>query len=201
MSDTRTVELERDTYERLVDVLAEDESVADVVTRVVDDHVELRRSAATYVEAESTPGYSHWDPEEHDLGMLAELPPPFSVLLGFEYVSIEPGRATMRFEPGSFHANPMGTLHGGILCDLGDAAMGAAYASTIKADESFATVELDVKYLRPVWDSTLSATARLVDGGRTVGLVECDVTDDRDRLVARLNSVCMTLRGDQADGR
>ena len=47
----------------------------------------------------------------------------------------------------------------------------------------------------------LTATGRLVKGGHTVGLVECDVHDDKDRLVARASSTCMTLRGAQAEGR
>jgi acyl-coenzyme A thioesterase PaaI-like protein len=52
-----------------------------------------------------------------------------------------------------------------------------------------------------VWTGKLVATGRLVKGGRTVGLVECDVTDACDQLVARASSTCMTLRGAQAAGR
>ena len=47
----------------------------------------------------------------------------------------------------------------------------------------------------------LVATGRVVKGGHTVGLVECDVVDDKERLVARASSTCMTLRGAQAVGR
>jgi uncharacterized protein (TIGR00369 family) len=95
----------------------------------------------------------------------------------------------------------MGTLHGGVLCDLGDAAMGTAFASTLGEGESFTTLELDVKYLKPVWDADLTATAEVVKRGRQTGLVECDVTDDEGSLVAKLNSVCMVLRGEAASGR
>jgi acyl-coenzyme A thioesterase PaaI-like protein len=42
---------------------------------------------------------------------------------------------------------------------------------------------------------------RVVKGGHTVGLLECDVLDEKDRLVARASSTCMTLRGAQAAGR
>jgi acyl-coenzyme A thioesterase PaaI-like protein len=38
-------------------------------------------------------------------------------------------------------ANPMGTLHGGIPCDLADAAMGFTYASTLAEGESFTTLK------------------------------------------------------------
>jgi acyl-coenzyme A thioesterase PaaI-like protein len=45
------------------------------------------------------------------------------------------------------------------------------------------------------------ATGHVVKGGRSIGLVECDVVDDKERLVARASSTCMTLRGEQAVGR
>ena len=128
-------------------------------------------------------------------------PPPVAALVGFGIVSIEPGRAVMAMQAGPQHANPMGTLHGGILCDLADAAMGMAYAASLNEGESFTTLELKINFLRPVWKGRLTATGRVVKGGQTVGLVECDVHDAEDRLVARASSTRMTLRGAQAEGR
>jgi uncharacterized protein (TIGR00369 family) len=55
--------------------------------------------------------------------------------------------------------------------------------------------------LRPVWTGTLVAEGQVVKTGRTVGLVECTITDDRQRLIARASSTCMTLRGEAAAGR
>jgi len=128
-------------------------------------------------------------------------PPPIATLIGFTIGSIEPGRVVMEMNVGPQHANPMGTLHGGVLCDLADAAMGMAYASSLDEGETFTTLELKINFLKPVWTGRLTATGRLVKGGNTVGLVECDVHDDKDRLVARASSTCMTLRGQQAEGR
>jgi uncharacterized protein (TIGR00369 family) len=128
-------------------------------------------------------------------------PPPIATLIGFTIGTIEPGRVVMEMDAGPQHANPMGTLHGGVLCDLADAAMGMAYASSLDEGETFTTLELKINFLKPVWTGRLTATGRLVKGGNTVGLVECDVHDDRDRLVARASSTCMTLRGQQAEGR
>jgi uncharacterized protein (TIGR00369 family) len=79
--------------------------------------------------------------------------------------------------------------------------MGMAYASTLEEDETFTTLELKINFLKPVREGRLMATGRVVKGGRTVGLVECDVLDDKERLVARASSTCMTLRGAQAAGR
>ena len=128
-------------------------------------------------------------------------PPPVARLVGFTLREAEPGRAVVDFEADARHANPMGTVHGGILCDVADAAMGIAYAATLGEGESFTTLELKINFLKPVWTGTLVATGRVVKGGRTVGLVECDVTDADEQLVARATSTCMTLRGAQAAGR
>ena len=128
-------------------------------------------------------------------------PPPVATLIGFTIGSIEPGRVVMEMHAGPQHANPMGTVHGGILCDLADAAMGMSYASTLNEGETFTTLELKINFLKPVWTGRLTAAGRLVKGGRTVGLVECDIHDDKDRLVARASSTCMTLRGEQGEGR
>ncbi|MGH7369490.1 MAG: PaaI family thioesterase [Candidatus Methylomirabilaceae bacterium] len=127
--------------------------------------------------------------------------PPIAALLALRLTAVEPGRAVVEFEATGSHANPLGTLHGGVLCDLADLAMGCAYAASLGEGETFTTLELKINFLRPIWNATLQAEARVVKGGRTVGLVECDVTDSHERLVARASSTCMTLRGESAKGR
>ncbi len=127
--------------------------------------------------------------------------PPVGRLIGFSLVAIEPGTAVIEFEATEAHRNPMGTLHGGILCDIADAAMGMAYASNLNEGESFTTLELKINFLKPVWNARLTATGRIVKQGRTVGMVECDVTDEKGSLVARATSTCMALRGAGAVGR
>ncbi len=136
-------------------------------------------------------------------GMIAGTspPPPAADLVGFRIVEAEPGRAVFVLDAGPQHANPMGTLHGGILCDLADAAMGIAYASTLEEGESFTTLELKINFFKPVWTARLTATARLVKRGKTVGMTECDVVDEKGSLVARASSTCMTLAGKMAEGR
>ena len=131
-----------------------------------------------------------------------EAPPsPVARLIGFTLDEVEPGRAVVTLEADARHANPMGTVHGGVLCDIADAAMGIAYAATLDEGETFTTLELKINFLKPVRTGRLVATGRIVKGGHTVGLVECDVVDDKERLVARASSTCMTLRGAQAVGR
>jgi uncharacterized protein (TIGR00369 family) len=131
-----------------------------------------------------------------------ELPPaPVAQLIGFRLTEVEPGRAVVELEASSRHANPMGTLHGGVLCDIADAAMGIAYASRLGPGESFTTLELKINFLRPVWSGKLRAIGKIVKGGYTIGLAECDILNAEEQLVARASSTCMTLRGEQARGR
>ena len=128
-------------------------------------------------------------------------PPPIGQLLGFRVLEVEPGRAVFEMEAGPQHANPMGTLHGGVFCDIADAAMGIAYASTLSEGESFTTLELKINFFKPVWKARLTATGRVVKRGKTVGMAECDVIDETGSLVARASSTCMTLSGKMANGR
>jgi uncharacterized protein (TIGR00369 family) len=67
--------------------------------------------------------------------------------------------------------------------------------------ESFATLELKINFLKPVWTGRLRAEGRVVKRGRTVGLAECDVRNGEGQLVARASSTCLTLRGGDAEGR
>jgi uncharacterized protein (TIGR00369 family) len=122
--------------------------------------------------------------------------PPVGRLIGFLLKSIETGRAVFEMDIDERHHNPMGTLHGGIYCDLADAAMGFAYASTLAEGESFTTIELKINFLRAVREATLTAEAWVVKAGGTLGYVECEVKDQTGKLVAKAASTCMKLRQD-----
>jgi uncharacterized protein (TIGR00369 family) len=121
-------------------------------------------------------------------------PPPIARLLGFALKAIESGRAVFEMEVDKRHHNPMGTLHGGIYCDLADAAMGYAYAATLGEGETFTTVELKINFFRPIRHGKLSAEAKVIKAGSTLGCVECDVKDQDGRLVAKAACTCMKLR-------
>jgi uncharacterized protein (TIGR00369 family) len=125
-------------------------------------------------------------------------PPPIGRLLGFMLSAIEPGHAVFEMEVDQRHHNPMGTLHGGVYCDLADAAMGYAFAATLGEGETFTTVELKINFFRAVRQGKLTAEARVVRAGSALGYVECDVSDQDGRLVARAASTCMKLRQDRS---
>jgi uncharacterized protein (TIGR00369 family) len=126
---------------------------------------------------------------------------PVGKLVGFQTKVVSEGKAEVTLKTASQHFNPMGTVHGGILCDIADAAMGIAFASTLAPGESFTTIELKINFFRPVWQTTLKAEGKVVRRGGTVGYIECEVTDDQNRLVAKSASTCIILRGERAKGR
>ena len=134
-------------------------------------------------------------------GRMMKRKAPIGDLIGFSIAEAGEGRAVVTMQTGPQHFNPMGTLHGGVLCDIADTAMGFAFASTLGPGESFTTVELKINYLRPVREARLRAEGRVVQRGRTVGYTECEVTDENGKLVAKSSSTCLVLRGEQAAGR
>lgn len=126
---------------------------------------------------------------------------PIAELIGFRVEEIGDAHAVLSMRAGPQHANPMGTLHGGVLCDLADAAMGVAFVTTLMPDESFTTLALSINFFRPVWQAHLRAEARVINRGKNMGYVECDVLDQDGKEVAKARSTCFVLRGEQARER
>lgn len=121
-------------------------------------------------------------------------PAPVAELVGFRLESFEGGVARVVMEAAEKHHNPMGIVHGGILCDLADGAMGVAFAASLEEGESFTTLQLQSQFLRPVREGRLVAEARVVHRGRQVGVVDCGIADADGRPVARVTSTCLVLR-------
>ena len=131
-----------------------------------------------------------------------EAPPPAAAtLLGMWLGSFAAGEALVQLDATAAHGNPMGTVQGGIIAAIADAAMGWAYMTTLGEGESYTTVEMKINFLRAVHTGRLSARARVKNAGRTLGLIECDVLDSDDKLVAHAVSTCMILRAAPSDGR
>ena len=134
--------------------------------------------------------------------MRMEYPPAIARTLGFDLVAIGEATATLVMETDPLkHANPMGTIHGGVLCDLADAAIGTAHSTTLEENESFTSIDLRINFLRPIWKEKITATAKVVQLGKTVSYYTCDITKADGKLVATVTSSVMTLRGDKGSGR
>jgi uncharacterized protein (TIGR00369 family) len=129
-------------------------------------------------------------------------PTAISRTLGMRLAAVSEGCATLELEAdAAAHGNQQGTVHGGLLGELADAAIGTAHSTRLAPGESFASIELKVMFLRPVWKSLLRAVARPIHAGQTISHYQCDIHRDDDKLVATAVSAVMTLRGEQAAGR
>ena len=120
-------------------------------------------------------------------------PPPITEMIGFSLVSVERGRATVELPVDERHVNPFGNVHGGLICDIADAAMGAAYHSTLTDEEICSTLELKISFLRPAPRSRLRAEGQVIKAGKSIGFLECDVTDAEGNLIARATSTLMRI--------
>ena len=129
-------------------------------------------------------------------------PPPIATTIPFRVTAVGEGTATVECttDPAT-QANPMGTIHGGVLCTIVDAAMGVAHWSGLQEGESFTSVDFRINFFRPVWADDLRATAVALHKGRSVTYYGCDVVRGDGKLVAHATSTIMTLRGDSARGR
>ena len=129
-------------------------------------------------------------------------PPAIAKTLGFKLIEVGPGTATMEIVVDTDkHANPMGTIHGGVLCDIADAATGTAQATSLEDGESFTSLDLQINFFRPVWNGRIRAAAKPVNVGRQISRYVCDILRDDGKLVAQVTGTVMTLKGDQASGR
>lgn len=118
---------------------------------------------------------------------------PITALLGIKPVEIGTGQALLEMAAGPKHHNAMGTVHGGILCDLADVAIGVAFASVLKSGETFTSVDLHMSYFRSVCESKLFAAAKIIRRGRSTSYGECEITDIEGKLVAKATSTCLIL--------
>ena len=119
---------------------------------------------------------------------------PVTELLGIKPVEVSENFAVLEMQAGKEHHNALGTLHGGILCALADAAIGAAIVLSLKKNETFTTMELSTNFLKPVVKAKLKATAHLIHRGRRSAYLECEIHNEEKELVAKIKSTCMILQ-------
>jgi len=123
-------------------------------------------------------------------------PPPITTLLGFALTSVEPGKAIIELNADDRHVNPFGGIHGGLISNIADAAMGAAYHSTLEENETCTTLELKISFLRPAPKGKLRAEGKVIKQGQKIGFLECDVTDDKGQLFARATATLLKQKGE-----
>jgi len=123
------------------------------------------------------------------------LHPPVARLIGFRLTRLGKGFAVCEMRADTKHKNTIGTVHGGILCDLADAAMGFAFSALLASGGVGVTIEFKINFLRPVYPpERLQAHAQAVSRGKRICYLECSVRNASGRLVAKAASTCKTIR-------
>ncbi len=119
---------------------------------------------------------------------------PVAKRIGFRLVKAARGRAVVTLKAKRHHENTVGTVHGGILCDISDAAMGYAFESLLPENRRGVTVEFKINFLRPAFaEDHLYAKAGIISHGKTLYYLECDILNARKDLIAKAACTCKIL--------
>ncbi|MER5427582.1 PaaI family thioesterase [Streptomyces sp. NPDC002588] len=118
---------------------------------------------------------------------------PIGATVGLALEEVEHGRVVFSLVPGEEHYNPIGSMHGGIYATMLDSAAGCAVQSTLPQGMGYTSLDLTVKFLRPVTADTgkIRAVGGVLSGGRRTALAEARLLDSEDRLLAHATSSCM----------
>ena len=118
---------------------------------------------------------------------------PIAATLDFTLDEVEEGRVVFRCEPGEEHYNPIGSVHGGLYATLADSAAACAVHSTLPAGIAYTSVDLSIKFLRPVTAATgsIRAVGTVLTRGRRTALAQAELFDPADRLLAHATSTCL----------
>jgi len=113
-------------------------------------------------------------------------PPPIANLMGMTLTEAETGRAVFVCEPDESHYNPIGTVHGGLVCTLLDSVLGCAVQSTLPQGQGYTSIEIKVNYLRPVLAGSgpLTCVGTVTKPGNRVAFADGVVTDGSGKTVA-----------------
>lgn len=109
---------------------------------------------------------------------------PYPSLLGFEFVDLKFGEATLKLKMRDELRQPYGLLHGGATASLIDTAMAFACISCLEEGEQSTTIDLTVHYLRPHTDGEVFCTAKVVRAGKRIMTVSAEVVNEQGKLIA-----------------
>ena len=117
-------------------------------------------------------------------------PPPIAKLVQMEVTALEEGRVEFTCSVDESVYNPIGVVHGGLVCTMLDTVAGCAVHTTLPAGVGYTSIELKVNYLRAVHAASgpLTAIGRVVKPGRRVAFAEGEVLDAAGRTVATASS-------------
>lgn len=115
--------------------------------------------------------------------------------LGMTLDDAGPGRAVARLTVGEAHLNPNAVVHGAVLFAMVDTAMGKATMSVLPEGQYCATVDVQLRFLRPATGGELVAEVGVLKQGRSVVHLEGHVRDAEDRWIATASGTFTVIGG------
>jgi uncharacterized protein (TIGR00369 family) len=125
---------------------------------------------------------------------------PYFALLSMEIRSLGWGESLLEIMVQQKHLQPFGMVHGGVYSSLVDAAAFWAVYTQVDQGQGMTTVELKLNFLAPSSAGRLIAKGRSLRLGKTLGLSEASVEDERGNLLAHGTSTTMILGNLNIDG-
>ncbi|HUF76221.1 MAG TPA: PaaI family thioesterase [Longimicrobiales bacterium] len=126
---------------------------------------------------------------------------PFFRLIGLEIVDVCAGSSTVRIEHRHDLAQPAGIMHGGVIATLVDTGIAHALLMTQRFQDlreengALVSIDLRVKFIRPVSEGVVECKSTVVRLGRTIIHAEAIVTDASEKEVARGDATYMAVPG------
>jgi uncharacterized protein (TIGR00369 family) len=109
---------------------------------------------------------------------------PFAQACGIRLLTATPAEVRGEMDWAAERCTTAGVVHGGALMTLADSLGGVCAFLNLPADASTSTIESKTNFFRAVREGTVLGTTKPVHVGRTTIVVQTDVRDGDDRLVA-----------------
>ena len=126
--------------------------------------------------------------------MRGEIPePPIAKTMGFLSFEARAGTVTVTLRPAEHHLNPLGTVHGGVICTLLDTVCGCAVHTTLDAGTGYTSLDLNTRFMRPVTAATglIRCEGEVIARGSRTATAQARLVDTNDRLLAHATSTCL----------
>ena len=124
------------------------------------------------------------DPQKLERARIAFAAVPYAKFLGLVLGEIHQGQVSIHLDVRDELKQNQGVIHGGAIASLIDTASAFAVLTQIDINERVTTTDLTIHYLRPITSGRMTATARIVRGGRRLFVLSVEVTNDTNALVA-----------------
>jgi 1,4-dihydroxy-2-naphthoyl-CoA hydrolase len=118
---------------------------------------------------------------------------PFAALLGIDVVAAAPEEVRARLAWDESRCTAGGILHGGALMGLADAVGGFCAFLNLPEGASTATIESKTNFFRAVRGGHVHSRSRPLHVGRTTIVVDTELYDDEEKLVARVTQTQAVL--------